>query len=136
MVDELETPRFPPWALMIDEMPAVHEKIAYPFVLHLSHRPLDLRTMVGLSGSFDEYDGFARARLVVDVMESLPAKTVLHIKPLQPMTFDDIAQEVDLMVCRSAADLAIDDLRVTKISWTVRNMGIPVHERAGFGVIA
>lgn len=111
-------------------------RIRTTFTLRLAHPALTLRRMLGASGALDAYDGCCSGHLIVNVLESLPESTVLHVKPSCPLTFVEIADEVDAMVARVGKDHGIDGLRVAGIAWTVRLAGIPVQDRAGFGTIA
>src|SRR5690242_16310590 len=68
-------------------------RIMNTFRLRLSHPPLDLYRMLSASGALDAYDGAGSGSLIVNVLESLPEATVLHVKPTRPLTFAEVAEE-------------------------------------------
>ena len=74
--------------------PTVELRVDRPFQLTLGHTRLGPRDMLRVARLFD-FREVGGGRLVVDVDEVRPERTVLRLTPCRPMTCAEIEEEAD-----------------------------------------
>lgn len=77
--------------------PPADVRVDHPFQLTLAHRRLEPGEMIQVSRFFD-FRGVGGGRLVVDVDEVQPDRTLLRITPNRPMTYEEIEEEADAIL--------------------------------------
>lgn len=119
--------------------------IDFQFRLTVQHPELDMVQMFRAAEAFDHYEvngangenkGKPRKDVCVDVLECTPTATTLHITPGRPMTYVEIATEMDLMVSEVAKHhLPGGKARGVKVQWIVPNPGIASDMRGRLSIV-
>lgn len=119
--------------------------IDFPFKLTVEHGPLDFKGMFAAAEAFDFYEvhgvagenfGKARRELCIDILEVTPTSTTVHVTPAKPMSYADIAEEMEFMVNGIAKHkLPGGKVKGMKVQWLVPNTGIPSDLRGRLAVV-
>lgn len=110
------------------QRPAVDLRVDHPFQLTLGHRRLGPREMFRVSRLFDFHE-VGGGRLVVDVDEVQPERTILRITPNRPMTYEEIEEEADGII-EELGPRAFGEVPVLeRLDWLVNHMGVDSVER-------
>jgi hypothetical protein len=119
--------------------------IDFPFKLTVEHAPLDFKGMFASAEAFDFYEvhgvagenfGKARRELCIDIVEVTPTTTTVHVTPAKPMTYADIAAEMEFMVAGIAKHtFPGGKAKGMRVQWLVPNTGIPSDLRGRLAVV-
>lgn len=119
--------------------------VDFPFKLTVEHGVLDFQGMFAAAEAFDFYEvhgvagenfGKARRDLCVDVVEVTPTSTTVHVTPAKPLSYADIAAEMEAMVTGIAKHhLPGGKAKGMKIQWLVSNTGIPSDLRGRLAIV-
>lgn len=119
--------------------------VDFSFKLTIEHGELDLKGLFAAAEAFDLYEvngvggenaGKARRPFCVDVLEVQPTCTMVHVTPSSPMTYPEIATEMDHMV-KGLAKLHLPGGKAKglRLQWVVPNTGIPSDLRGRLAVV-
>src|SRR5687768_12671535 len=130
------------------QAPEVREKrilIDFAFKLTVEHEALDVRHMFAAAEAFDFYEvrgiagenlGKPRRDLLVDVIEVSSTSTTVHVTPSRPMTYQEMAAEMDHMVTGIAKKyLPGGKAKGLKVQWVIPNFGIASDMRGRLAVV-
>ena len=119
--------------------------IDFAFKLTVEHGALGVREMFAAAEAFDFYEvhgvagenfGKARRELCIDIVEVTPTSTTVHVTPAKPMSYADIADEMEFMVTGIAKHkLPGGKVKGMKVQWLVPNTGIPSDLRGRLAVV-
>ena len=110
--------------------PPADLRVDHPFQLTLAHRRLEPREMFRVSRLFDFHE-VGGGRLVVDVDEVQPERTLLRITPSRPMTYEEIEEEAD-GILQELGPRAFGEVPVLeRLDWLVPHAGVDSAARAG-----
>lgn len=110
------------------QRPPVDLRVDHPFLLTLAHRRLKPREMFHVSRTFDFHE-VGGGRLVVDVEEVQPERTVLRLTPNRPMSYAEIEQEAD-GILEELGPVAYGQVpTLERLDWLVPHSGIHGAER-------
>ena len=105
-------------------------RVDHPFLLTLSHRRLKPREMFHASQVFDFHE-VGGGRLVVDVDEVQPERTILRLTPNRPMTYQEIEEETD-GILEDLGPRAFGEVpALERLDWLVQHAGVDSAERQG-----
>lgn len=137
-----------PAATLADGAAAPREKrilIDFAFKLTVEHAPLDVKGMFAAAEAFDLYEvrgvdgenvGKPRRELLVDVVEVSSTATTVHVTPSRPMTYSEMAAEMDAMVTGIAKrHLPGGKAKGLKVQWVIPNFGIASDMRGRLAVV-
>ncbi len=107
--------------------------VDFPFELELQHAPLDVRQMFELSAFLDFHElrrreGGDNFQLIIDLLDLQAERTTVQAKPRQAMTYDEIADHVELLLAEFQSRLG--SARVTRLRWLVDRKGVASDMRA------
>jgi hypothetical protein len=119
--------------------------IDFAFKLTVEHAALDVKHMFAAAEAFDFYEvrgiagenvGKPRRDLLVDVIEVSSTATTVHVTPSRPMTYSEMAAEMDHMVTGIAkAYLPGGKAKGLKVQWVIPNFGIASDMRGRLAVV-
>jgi hypothetical protein len=119
--------------------------IDFAFKLTVEHGPLGVREMFAAAEAFDLYEvrgvagenaGKPRRELNVDVLEVSSTATTVHVTPTRPMTYAEMAAEMDHMVTGIARHhLPGGKAKGVKVQWLIPNTGIASDMRGRLAVV-
>lgn len=128
--------------------PETREKrilIDFAFRLTVEHGALNVKDMFATAEAFDFYEvrgvggenaGKARRDLYVDVLEVSSMATTVHVTPTRPMTYAEMAAEMDHMVSGIAKKyLPGGKAKGLKVQWVIPNTGIASDMRGRLAVV-
>jgi hypothetical protein len=119
--------------------------IDFAFKLTVEHAPLGVKEMFAAAEAFDLYEvrgvagenaGKPRRELNVDVLEVSSTATTVHVTPARPMTYADMAAEMDYMVEGIARHhLPGGKAKGVRVQWVIPNTGIASDMRGRLSVV-
>ena len=119
--------------------------VDFPFKLTVEHAALDFKGMFASAEAFDFYEvngvagenfGKARRELCIDIVEVTPTSTTVHVTPARPMSYAEIATEMEFMVNGIAKNtFPGGKAKGMKVQWLVANTGIPSDLRGRLAVV-
>jgi len=119
--------------------------IDFAFKLTVEHGPLDVKRMFATAEAFDFYEvrgvagenaGKPRRDLCVDVLEVSSTATTVHVTPTKPMTYQEMANEMEHMVTGIAHHyLPGGKAKGVKVQWIIPNTGIASDMRGRLAVV-
>jgi hypothetical protein len=119
--------------------------IDFAFKLTVEHGALGVREMFAAAEAFDFYEvrgvggenvGKARRDINVDVTEVTSTSTTMHLTPTRPMTYAEMAAEMDHMVSGIAKlHLPGGKAKGVKVQWVIPNFGIASDMRGRLAVV-
>jgi hypothetical protein len=132
----------------LEFIPEAREKrilIDFAFRLTVEHGALDVKRMFATAEAFDFYEvrgvagenvGKPRRDLCVDVLEVTSESTTVHVTPTRPMTYQEMAAEMDHMVTGIAQHyLPGGKAKGVKVQWVIPNTGIASDMRGRLAVV-
>src|ERR1041385_3193806 len=141
-------PPGPRMAKDLEFIPEAREKrilIDFAFRLTVEHGALDVKRMCATAEAFDFYEvrgvagenvGKPRRDLCVDVLEVTSESTTVHVTPTRPMTYQEMAAEMDHMVTGIAQHyLPGGKAKGVKVQWVIPNTGIASDMRGRLAVV-
>lgn len=128
--------------------PEMREKrlqIDFSFKLTVEHGALGVREMFAAAEAFDFYEvrgvggenaGKSRRDINVDVTEVTSTSTTMHLTPTRPMTYAEMATEMEHMVSGIAKlHLPGGKAKGVKVQWVIPNFGIASDMRGRLAVV-
>lgn len=119
--------------------------IDFAFKLTVEHGALGVKEMFEAAEAFDFYEvrgiagenlGKPRRDLLVDVIEVSSTATTVHVTPSRPMTYKEMAAEMDTMVTGIAQKyLPGGKAKGLKVQWVIPNFGIASDMRGRLAVV-
>lgn len=119
--------------------------IDFAFRLTVEHGALGVRGMFAAAEAFDLYEvrgvagenaGKPRRELNVDVLEVSSTATTVHVTPARPMTYAEMAAEMEHMVDGIAKHhLPGGKAKGVKVQWVIPNTGIASDMRGRLSVV-
>lgn len=119
--------------------------IDFAFKLTVEHGALGVREMFAAAEAFDFYEvrgvggenaGKARRDINVDVVEVTSTSTTMHLTPTRPMTYAEMAAEMEHMVTGIAKlHLPGGKAKGVKVQWVIPNYGIASDMRGRLAVV-
>lgn len=120
-------------------------QIDFSFKLTVEHGPLGVRQMFAAAEAFDFYEvrgvggenvGKARRDINVDVIEVTSTSTTMQLTPTRPMTYAEMAAEMERMVDGIAKlHLPGGKAKGVKVQWLIPNFGIASDMRGRLAVV-
>lgn len=99
-------------------------RVDFPFLVTLEHRAIGLRSMFEASRAFDYHETESDHHgLHIDVELVQPTRTMLFVSPQKPMSYDEIASEIEFMLARIGPKVFGEPPRLAEIDWHIANKG-------------
>ncbi len=109
--------------------------VDFPFEVTLQHAPMGLRQMFQLCELLDfhelrirDADSGDRFGLIVDLLSLRAEQTRIQIKPREPMSYDEIADSVELLL--QDLEPHLGSARVMELNWLVERKGVASDMRS------
>ena len=119
--------------------------IDFSFKLTVEHGPLGVKEMFAAAEAFDFYEvrgvggenvGKPRKDINVDVTEVTSTATTMHLTPTRPMTYAEMAAEMEHMVSGIAKlHLPGGKAKGVRVQWLIPNFGIASDMRGRLAVV-